>query len=184
MKRKKIHCQNCGAPITTEICFYCKSRTGIDSKDADMPYEVIEIFEAEKTSGNYLITIPFLILILIIGIQGIMLIINGKDSDLGVLAIIVAVISSITTYFAFYQALLHRHKIYKKGKDVEATVLGYIKSIYTIDNKPLLVAKLIVDTKVGKKILLYDLNDTKEKYEIGSKLKLKIKEKEFIVIDE
>ena len=62
MKRKKIHCQNCGAPITTEICFYCKSRTGIDSKDADMPYEVIEIFEAEKTSGNYLITIPFLIL--------------------------------------------------------------------------------------------------------------------------
>ena len=61
MKRKKIHCHNCGAPITTEICFYCKSRTGIDSKDADMPYEVIEIFEAEKPSGNYLITFPFLI---------------------------------------------------------------------------------------------------------------------------
>ena len=25
-------------------------------------------------------------------------------------------------YFAFYQALLHRNKIYKNGKDVEATV--------------------------------------------------------------
>lgn len=184
MKKKKIHCQNCGAPFTTEICLYCKSKTGIDSKDAEIPYEVIEIFEAEKTNEKNLIGILFSFITLVIGLQGIIFLIEGKQFDLGILAIIIAVISAIITYFTFYQSLINRYKIYKKGKDVEATVLGYIKSIYKIDNKPLLVAKLIVDTKVGKKIILYDIEDTNEKYEIGSKLKLKLKEKEFIVLEE
>lgn len=184
MKKKKIHCQNCGAPFTTEICLYCKSKTGIDSKDAEIPYEVIEIFEAEKTNEKNIIGILFSFITLVIGLQGIIFLIEGKQFDLGILAIIIAVISAIITYFTFYQSLINRYKIYKKGKDVEATVLGYIKSIYKIDNKPLLVAKLIVDTKVGKKIILYDIEDTNEKYEIGSKLKLKLKEKEFIVLEE
>lgn len=184
MKKKKIHCQNCGAPFTTEICLYCKSKTGIDSKDAEIPYEVIEIFEAEKTNEKNLIGILFSFITLVIGLQGIIFLIEGKQFDLGILAIIIAVISAIITYYTFYQSLINRYKIYKKGKDVEATVLGYIKSIYKIDNKPLLVAKLIVDTKVGKKIILYDIEDTNEKYEIGSKLKLKLKEKEFIVLEE
>lgn len=86
-------------------------------------------------------------------------------------------------YFVFFQSFINRYKIYKTGKNVEATVLGYVKSIYKIDNKLLLVAKLIVDTKVGKKIILYDLDDTNEKYEIGSKIKLKVKDKEFIVLE-
>lgn len=183
MKKKKIHCQNCGAPFTTEICLYCKSKTGIDSKDAEIPYEVIEIFEAEKTNEKNLIGILFSLVTLVIGLQGIIIIIEGKQFDLGILAIIIAVISAITSYFTFFQSFINRYKIYKTGKDVEATVLGYVKSIYKIDNKPLLVAKLIVDTKVGKKIILYDLDDTNEKYEIGSKLKLKVKEKEFIVLE-
>ena len=184
MKKKKIHCQNCGAPFTTEICLYCKSKTGIDSKDAEIPYEVIEIFEAEKTNEKNLIGILFLFITLVIGIQGIIFLIEGEQFDLGILAIIIAAISTIIMYFVFFQSFINRYKIYKKGKDVEATVLGYVKSIYKIDNKPLLVAKLIVDTKVGKKIILYDLDDTNEKYEIGSKLKLKVKEKEFIVLEE
>lgn len=181
MKKKKIHCQNCGAPFTTEICLYCKSKTGIDSKDAEIPYEVIEIFEAEDIYGKYLISILFSIFILVIGIEGIALLFEGNE--LGIFALVVAAISTIIMYFTFFQSFINRYKIYKTGKDVEATVLGYVKSIYKIDNKPLLVAKLIVDTKVGKKIILYDLDDTNEKYEIGSKLKLKVKEKEFIVLE-
>lgn len=35
-------CPNCGAPITTEICPYCNSATGIDTASANMDYPLLE----------------------------------------------------------------------------------------------------------------------------------------------
>ena len=45
-------CPNCGAPITTEICPYCHNKTGLDTKNADMEYPVIDCKEATINFWN------------------------------------------------------------------------------------------------------------------------------------
>ena len=48
----KRKCQNCGASVTTEICPYCNTFTGINSKKINMEYPVIECKEAGITFWN------------------------------------------------------------------------------------------------------------------------------------
>ena len=43
---KTINCKNCGAPVTSEICPFCGSMTGLDTLTADMEYPVLECKEA------------------------------------------------------------------------------------------------------------------------------------------
>ena len=39
-------CRNCGAPVTSEICPYCGSSTGLDTSQANMEYPTLECKEA------------------------------------------------------------------------------------------------------------------------------------------
>ena len=50
---------NCGAPITTEICPYCNVMTGLDTKNADMEYPVIECKEANVGFWNVVFPMIF-----------------------------------------------------------------------------------------------------------------------------
>ena len=40
------YCASCGAPVVSEICAYCGTKTGLDTTAADMEYPVLECKEA------------------------------------------------------------------------------------------------------------------------------------------
>ena len=47
--KKKTKCKNCGAPVNTEICEYCGSPTGIETKNAVMDYPIMNCKSASVT---------------------------------------------------------------------------------------------------------------------------------------
>lgn len=58
-ENKGKRCANCGAPVTIEICPYCNSFTGLDTKNANMEYPVIECKEANMNFWNVLFPMIF-----------------------------------------------------------------------------------------------------------------------------
>ena len=47
-----MHCPNCGAPVTSEVCQFCGAATGLDTASADMMYDSIDVKEAHLNFWN------------------------------------------------------------------------------------------------------------------------------------
>lgn len=69
-----------------------------------------------------------------------------------------------------------------KGKEIEAVVYGYLDDIYTINDVPQQIVKLLVETNDGPKYILYQLGTTSKNYEINQKIKLKAYKDMFKII--
>ena len=89
---------------------------------------------------------------------------------IGVVAFVIAVIPLVRyLLIKFY------------GKDIEATVYGYIDDNLLINDAPAQIVKLLVSTSAGLKFILYQLKDTKHPYKINSKIKLKVYKDKFLI---
>ena len=126
------HCHNCGAPVTSEICPYCNAATGLDTRFADMEYEVIDCREANMNFWNVIfpmifafsfgsvgLFIPFVLMIDDAEVLPIVLFL-GMFGLIGLVAFIIGITPVI------------RHLMIKyRGRDIEATVYGYIVRLDT-----------------------------------------------------
>lgn len=176
----KLYCPSCGAPVTTEVCPYCHSATGLNTWMADMEYPVIKCKEANV--GFWTIGFP-MIFVLAFGLTGFLGMILSSVLDLkmflffsifeiiGIVALIV-VITHIIRYL----------KIKNKGKEIEATVYGYMDDNVLINNNPSQIVKLLVNTNDGPKFILYQLGDIKQPYKVNSKIKLKVYKDIFFIV--
>lgn len=160
----KNHCSNCGAPVTTEICPYCKCATGIDTMDADMEYPVIECKEANLNFWNVVFPMIFA---LMFGFFFIFF-------PFGIISII-AFIIGITPVIRYYLIDIN-------GQEIEAVVYGYLDDKMLFNNMPGQIVKLLVDTNDGKKFILYQLADTTQPYQVNSKIKLKVYKNLFHIV--
>ena len=185
-KIDELHCPNCGAPVTTEICPYCKVRTGLDTKDADMEYPVIDCKEAILNFWN---TIFPGIFAFGFGLSGItsyfMLNSFEKNFDsfmsgfkffpipfitIGLIALIIVIVH------------LRRYLLVKSfGKEIKATVYGYMDDNLYINGNPAQIVKLLVDTNEGKRFILYQLKDIKKPYKVNSTIDLVVYKNYFLI---
>ena len=181
---EKKHCPNCGAPITTEICPYYGVETGIDTRTADMEYPVIECKEAHI--GFWTVVFPMIFavsfgffgLIMPIGLLfdgrekvGSLILTFGLFGIIGIVAFVIA-IKPIIRYF---QIQIH-------GKEIEATVYGYMNDNVHLNDLPAQIVKLLLETKEGPRFILYQLGDVKQPYKINSKIKLKVYQDKFLIV--
>lgn len=184
MNNQKMHCANCGAPATTEICPYCHVPTGIDTKNADMEYPVIECHEVNLGFWNVIFPMIFAVAFSLSGIMTIGIIsitsLLGDTSmfnfgyiflTIGLVALVIALIP-----------VVRNAKMKINGKEIEATVYGYMDDNIYINNEPTQIVKLLVDTNDGKKFILYQLGQTIKPYKINSKIKLLVYKNLFKII--
>lgn len=182
-ENKNGKCPNCGAPITTEICPYCHNMTGLDTKNANMEYPVIDCKEANITFWNVgfpmLFAIPFLLCGIIFTIVGIHTNLFGLFGSILFFGIF-TLIGMVALVIAMKQLI--RYSMMKtKGKEIEATVYGYMDDNFLLNDKPTQIVKLLVTTKEGPRFILYQLGDIKRPYKINSKIKLSVYKNTFII---
>ena len=60
----------------------------------------------------------------------------------------------------------------RSGKEIIATVYGYMDDNVIYNGLPTQIVKLLVQGNEGPRFILYQLGDTKKPYKINSKIKL------------
>ena len=68
-----------------------------------------------------------------------------------------------------------------RGKDIDATVYGYMDDNMFINGNPAQIVKLLVQTNDGPKFILYQLGDIKQPFKINSNIKLKVHKDIFLI---
>ena len=191
MKReviKKMTCQNCGAPVTTEICPYCNAKTGINTADVDLEYPTID-YEEIKLDFDYIFLHVFwplgvaLFHGLVAIVSGVSLF-NSETQNIVILLIFVICAPIATVAFGIgIKPIIKYFNIKYRGKFIEATVYGYMNDKrLTINDKPAQIAKLLINTNEGYKFVLYRLKDITKPYKINDKVKLSIYENNVLIL--
>lgn len=185
MKASK-KCPNCGAPITTEICPYCQNATGLDTAHANMEYPVIPCKEANVNFWNFWFPMIFALGFGVFG-AGIPLVLYFTLKESTIVPIFLFAVFFTIGVIAFVIAIRHvirYQKVKRNGKEIEATVYGYMDDNILLNNQPAQIVKLLVSTDDGPKFILYQLGDIKHPYKINSKIKLLVYKDIFIVKEE
>ncbi|MBO6231699.1 MAG: hypothetical protein J6O50_14165 [Ruminiclostridium sp.] len=184
-------CRNCGAPITSEICQYCGCSTGLDTYSADMQYPTLECKEA--TINFWTVAFP-LVFALSFGIGGSVIpfavfsdMAAGVDNNtpqerimvllfcipflaIGIAAAVIA-IKPVIRYFI----------IKSKGKHIDAVVYGYADDHVIMNGRPAQVVKLLIDTPIGKRFIMYQLGNTDQPYGINTTIGLVVYKNYFMI---
>lgn len=180
----KRNCQNCGAPVTTEVCPYCNNMTGLDTKYADMEYPVIECKEASV--GFWSVMFP-MIFALSFGFAGfvmpILFFAIGGDffPKVTILFFIPFAAVGIVAFVIAVKPIIRYLSLKMHGKDIYATVYGYMDDNVLLNNNPAQIVKLLVQSNDGPKFILYQLGDIKQPFKVNSQIKLKVYKDIFLI---
>ena len=179
----KINCPNCGAPVTTEICPYCHTKTGLDTANANMEYPVIDCKEA--TVGFMTVGFP-MIFAVSFGFFGFIFPIFfsslNQNAFLSVaLFCSIFAIIGVVAFIIGIRPVIRSFIIKRKGKVIVATVYGYIDDNIYINGSPSQIVKLLVNSNEGPKFILYQLGDIKKPYEINSQIELMVYKDYFLI---
>lgn len=178
----KRNCVNCGAPIKSEICPYCGAVTGLDSHKVDMEYPAIECKEAHIGFFNFVFPLIFALVFGGVGLTlPITFILEGFTE--GMFVAIPFFIVGVTAWCFVLTPLLRYLKVKFFGKEIEATVYGYMNDNVLINGSPAQIVKLLVQTNDGPKFILYQLGDIKQPYGIKTTLKLKVYKDIFLIVN-
>ncbi len=180
----KRNCQNCGAPVTTEVCPYCNNMTGLDTKYADMEYPVIECKEASV--GFWSVMFP-MIFALSFGFAGfvmpILFFAIGGDffPKVTILFFIPFAAVGIVAFVIAVKPIIRYLSLKMHGKDIYATVYGYMDDNVLLNDNPAQIVKLLVQSNDGPKFILYQLGDIKQPFKVNSQIKLKVYKDIFLI---
>lgn len=179
---KKFPCKNCGAPVTTDICPYCKANSGINQNLVDLEYPVLNYETMEK--GNLSIVIIVLLVVMLFFLFPLTFIFDenkifkfaGLFFAIVELIVFMPIISKILSFIIKY------HMTEKYGDELIATVQGYMNDKHNVFNYKTL--KLLVDTPEEKGYILYRLNTQNKTYKIGSRIKLKVRKNACVIAND
>lgn len=183
-ENKNNNCPNCGAPVTTEICPYCHAMTHLDTQEAAMEYPVIDCKEAGIGFWNVAFPMIFAVGFGFFGFIFPLLFIFSGDEDWLMVCLfcsifaIVGVVSFVVAILPIIRTII----IKTKGHEIEATVYGYMDDNMLLNERPAQIVKLLVQTKDGPRFILYQLSDTKQPYQINSKIKLLAYKDKFLIV--
>lgn len=177
------NCPNCGAPITTEICPYCNVITGLDTKNADMEYPVIDCKEANITFWNVCFPMIFAISFGFFGfVFPLIFLLAGSREFIGVVLICsIFAIIGVVAFVIGIKPIIRYFSIKRNGKEISGIVYGYMDDNILLNGIPAQIVKLLIDTNDGKKFILYQLGDIKQPFKINSTIKLKVYKDMFLI---
>jgi len=180
-ENQQKNCPSCGAPIVSEICAYCGMATGLNTADADMEYPLLECKEA--SIGFWTVGFPLIfagafgvpgLILLFIAVMGFrhisMLLVGVPFLLIGAVALILA----LRTVFRYI-------KVKTRGKPLRATVYGYMDDNVLINNRPAQIVKLLVQTPVGPRFILYQLGKTVHPYGIHDRIDIMVYRNYFMI---
>ncbi len=179
-KNQQEKCPSCGAPIVSEICSYCGAMTGLNTARADMEYPVLE---CKSVALNFWKSAFPAIFAVMFGIAGIICLISGITAGEiiiffgGIPFLLIGIVAAIIVF----NNLSRYIKIKAKGKMIQATVYGYMNDNVWINGEPAQIVKLLVQTQVGPRFILYKLGDTLKPYGINDTISLKVYEDCFLI---
>lgn len=174
-------CQCCGAPITSEICLYCGTPTGLDTARANMDYPVIECKEAVVNFWNLCFPAIFAVSFGCAGIGAMaMMIKEGEGLGLVLCCVPFLLVGIVATYFVI-RVLVRYVKVKSKGKKITATVYGYMDDNVLLNGAPAQIVKLLVQTPEGPRFIMYQLEDTKQPYGVNTQIHLLVYQNYFMI---
>ena len=186
---KTINCKNCGAPVTSEICPFCGSMTGLDTMTADMEYPVLECKEANI--GFWTVAFPAvfaigfgyagLVMPVMMFITDDQLDIPGTFAGFSVLFFLpfalVGIVATVFTVIPIYRYLMLKIK----GKEIYGTVYGYCDDKVMLNNRPAQVVKILVQSPEGPRFIMYQMGTTDHPYGINTKISLRVYKDMFMI---
>ncbi len=166
-------CKNCGAPIRSEICPYCGSPTGLDTNQANMEYPTLECKEANIGFWTIVFPLIFGFGFGFGGILPIVIVLTGTAEDpsqngLFILFALPFLAISIGAFVIAIRPIIRYIKLNRHGKRIEAVVYGYADDNVLMNGRPAQVVKLLVESPVGKRFIMYQLGSTEQPYGINT----------------
>ena len=178
----KRNCPNCGAPITTEVCPYCNNMTGLDTKYSDMKYPVIECKEANVGFWNVVFPMIFALSFGFAGLcMPLMIFLEGEFTLSLFIFFIPFAVVGIVAFVIAVKPILRYLSLKMHGKDIYATVYGYMDDNLLINGNPAQIVKLLVQSNYGPKFILYQLGDIKQPFKVNGQIKLKVYKDIFLI---
>lgn len=173
-------CPSCGAPIVSEICAYCGAATGLNTARADMEYPVLECKSATLNFWKACFPAIFAVTFSIAGI--ICMICGITDGEIivffaGIPFLLVGIVASVIIVMNLSRYI----KVKKNGKQIQATVYGYMNDDVLINNEPAQIVKLLVHTPNGPRFILYKLGNTLKPYGINDTIPIMVYEDCFLI---
>lgn len=179
---KEINCKNCGAPVTTEICPYCNSPTGLDTASANMEYPVLE---CKSAALGFWTTVFPLIFAASFGSIGFVFIVIGFVPDFGsaffmALGLPIFAIGAVSLGMVIRKLVINS-KVKANGKPIKAVVYGYMDDNVLLNGAPAQIVKLLIETPHGKRFILFKTGGTTHPYGINSTINLRVYEDLFLI---
>lgn len=182
---EKHYCPNCGAPVTSEVCPFCNTTTGVRSKEIAPEYPVIPCKSAKLSFFKTIFPMIFAVSFGFVGFV-VPFFIDKIDSEgekvSGFIFLPFAIISVVAAFITLL--FMYRYLITQwKGKECSGIVYGYVDDMVTINNVPAQKVKILINTDAGKRFILYSTGTTSRLYQINSRIELKVYKKYFLVMD-
>lgn len=204
MESKAINCKNCGAPVTSEICPYCGSMTGLNTAKAYMEYPVLECKEVNIGFWNVIFPGIFFVMFGIIGVvmpltfYGISKNISisednlssftsvGKPTLFGLAAHMLIfnlpfLIISIVAFVIMIKPIVRFLKVKIHGKKIQGTVYGYMDDNYLLNGIHAQTCKILVQSPEGPRFIMYQLGRTDHPYGVNTKINLYVYNNYFMI---
>ena len=199
MESQTINCRNCGAPVTSEICPYCGSMTGLVTAHANMDYPVLECKEANIGFWNVVFPGIFFLVFGVIGsIVTIFVSRVSKEmtatvtnytgerftttfSGAMMLPGIIPMIIGLIAFIIMMIPLIRYMMIKLKGKKISGTVYGYVDDNILINGVPAQTVKLLVQSPDGPRFIMYQLGKTDHPYGINTQIDLYVYNNYFMI---
>lgn len=184
-----LNCRNCGAPVTSEICPYCGSKTGLTTETADMEYPVIECKEANIGFWTTVFPLAFALGFGFFGFAFPIMMSSSADDPAGApqpwfiyLFCLPFAAVGIGAAVITILPIIRWFRLRSRGKHITATVYGYVNDNVLINGRPAQVVKLLAETPVGRRFLMYQLGGTRKPYGINTELDLLVYKDYFMIV--
>ena len=178
---EKLNCPNCGAPITTEICPYCNTPTGLNTATANMEYPVIDCKEARLGFINVVFPMIFAFAFGFFGFLFPLIFAGQEGSRMVIIMSIPFAVIGTVSFIIVLVSVIRYLLVKMNGKDITGTVYGYMDDNLLINNNPAQIVKLKVETKEGPRFILYQTGDIKQPYKVNSQVDIRVYKHYFMI---
>ena len=184
-KTSKYTCRHCGAPVLSEICPYCSSRTGIETEKTPMEYPIIECKEAHLSFWDTAFPAIFAVSFGWFGFY--MPVFFYKVGEIEETWTLLFFIPFATVGIAATYIVLSRIWRYITvvlfGKEIEGVVYGFQDDNVLLNGNPAQVAKILLHTPNGPRFIMYQLGNTSRPFKANDRLMIKVYKDRFKIID-
>ncbi len=162
-------CPYCGAPVRSEICPYCGNQTGIETEDVSMEFPEVEVKSCGLSFFNAIFPLFFAFGFCFFGfVFPLLFALSGEGSLVVFLACVPFAAVGIGAWIVEFRFLIPNILTKIKGKTIKGTVYGYMDSNTLYNGNAGQLAKILIDTKDGKRFIMYDTGNTTKPYPVNS----------------